>query len=410
MKKVVIVIAIFAVSTVNLNAQISIDKFKKKVTEDVKVTNKDNSTDTKTTPSKKVDVESSPAAKSIRKYRNALSFAKDAVNAGNNDAKERVESLEPMLAKIKVEDPNWADYDKDEADYLSLKKQFDKDDEKKSAYDKLERVNSAITFSEHKSIIALLDDAKILNLNNYELVKAYYDKHSEESTDYVKKTVARMNDFFANVFPTKRLDIIKAIDYTIKNTEKFIKENREKSTYLSQKDVSFYYPKGDINTIDKMISNFDNAFIMFPDEIEFKNRKEKLIARKSDLENYISSGDLKKDIEKRELMNIEERRISSPANTNPQLIAVVKRDLNVASIGSILRVSIVDRDWFIIKNNIDIPVSKKMEVECATKKDGKCYKVYGYLKCVYEGGGKYSNPQFSSYGDLREMNCENVNK
>lgn len=395
--------------SINANAQFGIDKLKNKVKEETKETKKDNSSDSKTTSIKKADVESSPAAKSIRNYRNGLSFAKDAVAKGGNDAQSRVEELEKMLAKIKAEDPNWADYSKDEADYLALKQQFDKGDEKKSAYKKLEKMNMAIDFSDHKSVTELLNDAMTLNLTNKDLVKKYYDNHPNEGTDYEKKILVKIDNYFSEKFPAVRTDLLKVFEGDIIKTEKFIKESRAKSTYLSNKDVSFYYPKGDINTIDIALSNIDKALIMFPEDNEFKAKKDFFVARKADLENYINSGDLKKDIEKRELMNIEERRISPAVNKSPDLIAVVKKE--VAQLNyELLRTSIVSNDWRIKKNSIDIPLSKSMDVEIAVKKDGKCYKVYGALKCTYEGGGKYTNPHYSTYGDLLEMNCNNVIK
>ena len=79
--------------------------------------------------------------------------------------------------------------------------------------------------------------------------------------------------------------------------------------------------------------------------------------------------------------------------------------------GTIQKINIIDRDWSIEKNALDIPTRKGMDVEVAYKQDGKCFILLGMVISTYQGGGKYGPANFvPSYFKPAEMNCANINK
>jgi hypothetical protein len=90
---------ILIASGLSLNAQIGIPKIPKvpKVPS-VSGGGSNSGSGTSVTNVSKVDL--SPAAQAIKDYRNALSFAKDAVNGKNSDAGSRLDGLVTKLAKI----------------------------------------------------------------------------------------------------------------------------------------------------------------------------------------------------------------------------------------------------------------------------------------------------------------------
>lgn len=427
MKKLIPVLSLLLITSMSASAQLGLKNLKKKAEEaGTKIkdaTTPDKSTTTTTTTNtsssssssssaskgNKANVEASPAAASIRNYRNALSFAKDAVEGKHDDAEERLEKLGKLLAKIKQEDPNWAEYSQDEAAYADLQKKFEANNADALLQKRLERFQLAMHYGENESIGSALNYAEDLTVSNYEDLKKSYAAQGKALTSYETKVFNKAETFYKEIFPTMKTDFLKAIDRGVEGTDAFASANRAKKDYLDHVSVSFLDPRGHIAKLDEHMKDCDRGLVMFPADQDIITKKADLGARKADLEKYISSGDLDKDIAKRKQMDIDEVLFSKVRMTDAGLDAIVKRDFDVESSGAIQRICLTSDDWYIRKNEYGLILNKTISVQVASKLDGKCYLVDGYILCEYEGGGKYGKPHYY-YDGKREMNCNNVSK
>lgn len=69
----------------------------------------------------------------------------------------------------------------------------------------------------------------------------------------------------------------------------------------------------------------------------------------------------------------------------------------------------ISSNWTIEKNSLDIPLHKEVEINLALKRaDGSCAIASAYMRCTYEGGGKYSAPALIFPGNPITIPCENL--
>jgi hypothetical protein len=418
MKKIITIFGITFFSSIHLYSQIGVGQLKKKANEVKENKKEKDSSEPKsssTTKTGKANVEASPAAKSIREYRNALSFAQDAVKAKNNGAAERVAALEPMLQKIKADDPNWAEYAQDEEAYTKLKKEADDNKGTSNMEGTMEKLKSTISFLGEYSIQYTLDKAEELKRENYDAVVKYYDANPIKKTEYIKNSLSKIDKFYTVTLLEDKVKIVKMLDESMENTKTFAKENRIKSDYLSHIQSNNFDPKNDLAANKKDLDNCNKALMLLPNDKEISDRKAIISSRQTDLETYMSGGEYTKDVEKRLKMDVDEHLLSKVGMVNATLDGIAKRDFDVSRNGTIQRIVLASSDWKITKTNAGIPKSKSIRVETATKKDGKCWLVIGTIICEYEGGGVYGAPKyFSTAGQDQspsaEMNCDNVMK
>lgn len=349
-------------------------------------------------------VESSPAAASIRNYRNALSFAQDAVKGKSRDAGDRIEKLKPMLDKIKQEDPNWAEYSKDETAYLELKKQYEADQVSAGRKSRLEAMDNA-AFMIGKEPWRYNDYAAKLDRKVYEAIK----KENEGVTlnEYENKAMTNINDFYNNKMVEVKKQAQKQIKEKTESNPLFFKESRVKADYMDRFHLNTE-PRYTIDNLTEALKRCENALLMMPDDAELQAAKTKMTADKADIEQYVSSGEYNKHVEIKKQMIIDATLCGKALASDASLNAIVKRDMDSDN-GTIYRISITSRDWDVIKNDYDIPTRKTRSVDVVMKKDGKCYLNSGWLTCTYEGGGRYGAPSFEN-GQNLEMNCKNVDK
>ncbi len=69
----------------------------------------------------------------------------------------------------------------------------------------------------------------------------------------------------------------------------------------------------------------------------------------------------------------------------------------------------ISSNWTIEKNVLDIPLHKEVEINLALKRaDGTCAIASAYMRCTYEGSGKYSAPSLILPGNPITIPCENL--
>lgn len=398
--------AILLATTSTVSAQISVSKLKNKVEKTV-----ESATTGSEDPAKKLnkngaDPASSPAAQTIRNYRNEISFASDAVKGKHFDAEDRLEKSKKLLDKIKQEDPNWVDYDKDEALYLELLQLHQKNNEGAIMQKRVENFSYWTNKIEREPWMGF-GDVAVISKKNYTELQTYYAQHPEEA-NYANKVLATGDHFYNDIMPKVRAEALKKQNETLEKTQSFTKENRAKSDYLSKRVTGMFYVKEHIEQLRKSILDCDQALLYYPSDPEFSALKTTMTERISDLENYISSGQLAADEEKRKTMDVDAILMDKPGMKNEALNEVVKRDIE-ASYGVPQRIVIVSTDWTVRRNEYGIILDKFMNVEIACKGDGVCRLVYGQLVCAYEGAGKYGKAKYYT-GNNTVMNCLNISK
>lgn len=400
---------IFIASSLTLSAQIGIPKIPKAPKVPTISGGSGSSSGTNVTNVSKVDL--SPAATAIKDYRNALSFAKDAVNGKNSDAGSRLDGLVVKLAKIKEQDPKWSEYDKDEADYKALRAQYEQDQVHAKMDDRLQGLYFAILTVEKEPWNAR-SRAEALAPENFQAIKAHYDAHPEHlDTEFDKKALQKCDNYKTELLPKIKVEELASADKILEKAASHIKENRAKPTYLDNQSVNIFSdaPQSDIKELERGVKECDISLRMLPGDADLTQRKSTMQARITDLNTYINSGEHAQMIAKRKQMDIDEVRLGKAATTNAAHDAVVKRDFNAAEFGAIQRIVLLESDWRIVKNEFGLPLRKVLDVDVATKLEGKCYRVPGRLYCEYAGGGTYAAPKY--YGEYKtEMNCGNISK
>lgn len=238
--------------------------------------------------------------------------------------------------------------------------------------------------------------------------KAYY-KHrdafkeaypEEFAGNYNQKMATKVDQFF-------KVDVYKKVANLDEEVSVIIKQihqvNGEREDYILNAD-------GYLKDFEKPVQSLAYYKKDLLEDLTTANALEAKINKdKNMLETYISSGkfEANKALFAQEIIDA---RLLRKGMSDSKLEAFAKSKLP-AEFGKILRVTVASTGWGVNKNYFDIPVSKGITIDFATKKeDGKCYYISASVMQTYEGGGKYGNWYFSDPWQKGEMNCNNVNK
>lgn len=413
MKKITIIAACLFFLSSPVFGQISLTKIKEKTKEKISEAGKseDNSgssSKTKSTPESKAAMAESPAQQTIEKFRSELSFTRSAVNKDAAAAEDEMLNLKKLLDQIKKEDPNWIEYEKDEAAYLEIKRSYDQQMDKMNRGNRLfDMYNWSSQLKKEPWRYNQSTFSVELAPSKFEKLKSSFEGETLEEGD--KKKFDVIEDFYATTIPQIKGLALEEIQSKIDRLSFWRPANRTKPDYLERFDVTLKVETA-YNDISTILNLFDFAERLIPNDPELEAAKKDINQLKIDIDSYVGSGQLEKDRETKKAMIFEARRLGKALKVDPKLDAIVKRDVGT-KYGVIQKINITDRDWTVIKNDLDIPVKKGMDVEIAVKEEGKCFIIVGMLISDYEGGGKYGpvNFQVSYYSPL-EMNCANVNK
>ncbi|HLP11748.1 MAG TPA: hypothetical protein VK177_07405 [Flavobacteriales bacterium] len=412
MKKSWLMLVCFLAVVMSVQAQPGLkkikDKAKEKINDKTDSQNSESGGSNKSQGKSSAAVEKSPAKQTIQTFRSDLSFARSAVKKDPLSAEDEMEGLKKLLDKIKKEDPDFEEYDKDEKAYLDLKQEYD------LAIGKLERGNKLFDMYNWSTMIGKepwryteLDYAQKLARPNFEKIKSYYE--GETLTDREKKQFDAIEDFYVTTCPKIKQIAMKEIKEKLDGISFWRAENRSKPDYMERFELNLD-PKRTLNTIASTQKTCETTQLLIQGDAELEAAKKDLDKLKTEIEQYVSSGQFEKDCETKKAMIIEARRLLKPLTIDASMDAIIKRDLSPQT-GTIQRISIITRDWVVVKNEFDLPLRKVKDVEIAVKKEGRCFIERGQLVSVYEGAGKYGKVTYqSAFYELQEMNCANVNK
>ena len=143
---------------------------------------------------------------------------------------------------------------------------------------------------------------------------------------------------------------------------------------------------------------------------------------KTSTEVYISSGAFDKYLEKGKAERAKLVYMPKPATQNSNLeskaIAYIKGqeyadyllEIDKSAVVSTLRAVSVFKDYYIRKNDLNIPLYKHKEIVVAYKDaDGICQMASVYATYNYEGGGVYTSSPIWGADAPEQIACENVN-
>lgn len=208
--------------------------------------------------------------------------------------------------------------------------------------------------------------------------------------------VSNIENYFDNTLAEKSADVRK---YMIEGVcEKAFDKTKWESA-----------PKAGIDRIEFQLDKVETMYVRVKNSEWIDALKKEMLAQKAVLEKYISSGEYDKYKAAVRKKRVDARRMDKPHKKDGAMEALVKKYHTTSKYGTLKRV-IITSDWYVKKNDLGIPLEKKMRVQVATTKDGECVMRDGYLFKTYEGGGRYGKIQLSFYSNPYEINCANTFK
>ncbi len=150
------------------------------------------------------------------------------------------------------------------------------------------------------------------------------------------------------------------------------------------------------------------AMKVYPEAVSLEERLEETkaaIAKYGSREAYLSR------MEKNNLDYLKNIRMKKAVMSDAIVEANAKKQYEsewAADKITVTKVNITS-NWTIEKNVLDIPLHKEVQVNMALKRaDGSCAIASGYVRCTYEGGGKYSAPSLIMPTGPLTIPCENL--
>ena len=227
--------------------------------------------------------------------------------------------------------------------------------------------------------------------------KDFLEKKNEYRTKggadaYVYDLISKQENFYTATVPTKTTEIVNA----------FLESQKDKKDYTknSAKDA--------LNAYNACLDYIEGMLLLNPESTYYSELKTKNELDKNELETYIASGKYEKSLKTRTAEQINAVQINPSKMQDIYAEWAVNESILYSNVGKTTVVSIVSKQWKIIKDNAGTPTYKYIDVEASVKgTDNKCYKVSGTVSKPYEKDSTYGKPLFK-YQYIEEMNCENV--
>lgn len=150
------------------------------------------------------------------------------------------------------------------------------------------------------------------------------------------------------------------------------------------------------------------AMKVYPEAISLEERLDEVkaaIAKYGSREAYMAK------MEKNQVDHLKNIRMKKAVFTDAAVESNAKKQYEsiwAADKITVTKVNITSA-WTIEKNVLDIPLHKEVEINLALKRaDGTCAIASAYMRCTYEGGGKYSSPALILPGNPITIPCENL--
>jgi hypothetical protein len=263
------------------------------------------------------------------------------------------------------------------------------------------------------------------NLHRYD--RRVFDNLSEkydclvengQNDSYVDKLYTQVVEFYSKEAENAPI-IMERFKDAHGNSEGWIKTERMKPEYIGRKNSQTMVAgfKKDLGHIEYAIGVFETAKTIYPNNAQISAHCNKLSAIQKDLEQYQSSGELERDLEKVKERELEEMRMSTPEISSNDIDAFVKQKIGARTSEIQVKRIVIRTDWFVEKNSEGVPLYKGVEVEVAYSYQGKCYFTMGEVVKNHEGGGRYSGlaldsdlSTFTNYDKGVGIKCENIFK
>lgn len=150
------------------------------------------------------------------------------------------------------------------------------------------------------------------------------------------------------------------------------------------------------------------AMKVYPEAISLEER---LDETKAAIAKYVSREAYMAKMEKNNLDYLKNVRMKKALFSDATVEANAKKQYEAEwAVDKITVIKVnITSNWTIEKNILDIPLHKEVQVNLALKRgDGTCAIASGYVRCTYEGGGKYSAPSLIMPTGPLTIPCENL--
>lgn len=139
--------------------------------------------------------------------------------------------------------------------------------------------------------------------------------------------------------------------------------------------------------------------------LDLKNKVDELSAR---IDEYIKSGGHDKYVAEQNQSRINAVKLDPAKMKDPTVENFIKNNFKVKEFGSPVKINILNSNWEVKTNSLGVPLNKFLFVHVATKKEGKCYFHYLWVRKDHQGGGTYGGMYLDDANVLDEMNCNNI--
>lgn len=236
--------------------------------------------------------------------------------------------------------------------------------------------------------------------NNRSIVLKAIKESDQKIKEYETKVLEFINSKPAPDILSSRLSGAKAkassVQTEISMTEKVYKQERTVG-YVNQFQKLFLYQ-----------AFLSNMIKVYPQEVVFKNFLEKV---KLAISSYGSRESFMNQLEANNASYLKNLKLIPAQQSNPSIEKMVKTEFEKLEGNGLVvtKVNITTAQWNIEKNDLDLPLYRKMSVSIAVKKsDGTCGLASAMVKEDYQGGGSYGQASMYLPTDVIVVPCENI--
>lgn len=254
-----------------------------------------------------------------------------------------------------------------------------------------EKRKSAMYFLEHlNETTNFLFYAKKFTLKDFEEKKNEY-RTKGGADNYVYDLIAKQEEFYSATLPTT----------TTVKINSFIDALNEK------KDLTKYSAKEAINACNQALEYIEGMLLLLPSDNNYLTLKEKNIKEKQEILANIESGEYEKKLNERTKEQVALVQINSAKMHDIYAEWAATESILNSNIGKTTMVSIISKNWELVKDESGNTINKYVDVEAFVKADnGKCFKVTGVvIKNFEKQENTFGKPIFK-YQYKEEMSCD----
>ena len=360
----------------------------------------------------------SPAGNKILQFDGEIKYARKNIRRYAGD--KALDRAEEIMEEIKKLDPNFSGLEKRENELKALRAECESI---KSMQDVGTKLHLFLLASEDASE-KLWDIELWLRVKkpDFDSLKNLGLKYVNDSLsgEQIQSDIDKLDAFYKNDSPKFVAEVLKDVLKAYERNLAYSDSARALPAFKEGMNSTFTMdsPINDIYNYAKRPS--DKVMMIVPENTAAIGLSKKIDKLYNEMYEFRKSDEFANMIAEARKKEIDAVRIGKPGNTDPSLIAIVKKQVNSEKNpkNDIKRVVIMDRTWTIKKTALGQPLYKIMNVSVAISiEDGPCVVTGGFLKKDYNGssyGTTYFNwvrPSTNNDEEyIGQINCDNIYK